>query len=99
MDEFYNCGAVMCLEHIIHPISVARLVMEKTPHIFLSGDGALEFALANGFTKQNLLTPESEQAWKEWLKESKYNPEMNIENRLYDKKTILCQAVQTIMIQ
>ena len=87
MDEFYNCGAVMCLEHIIHPISVARLVMEKTPHIFLSGDGALQFALANGFTKQNLLTPESEQAWKEWLKESKYNPEMNIENRLYDKKT------------
>lgn len=81
MDEQYRCGAVMCLEHIIHPISVARLVMEKTPHVQLVGDGALQFALANGFTKENLLTPESEKAWKEWLKESRYEPVMNIENQ------------------
>ncbi len=86
MDEFYNCGSVMCLEHIMHPISVARLVMEKTPHIILVGDGALQFALANGFEKMNLLTPQSEKDWKEWLKTSNYKPEMNIENRLYDKK-------------
>lgn len=85
MDEHYNCGSVMALEHIIHAISVARLVMEKTPHIVLAGDGALQFALANGFKKENLLTPESENAWKEWLKEAKYEAEMNIENRLYDK--------------
>ena len=65
MDEKYNCGSVMCLEHIMHPISVARLVMEKTPHIVLSGDGALQFALANGFEKINLLTPQSEKDWKE----------------------------------
>jgi N4-(beta-N-acetylglucosaminyl)-L-asparaginase len=57
MDEKGGCGSVMCLEHIIHPVSVARLVMEKTPHIILSGDGALQFALTNGFTKENLLTP------------------------------------------
>src|SRR3954469_3135207 len=63
MDEHYNCGSVMCLEHIVHPISVARLVMEKTPHVVLVADGALQFALANGFEKQNLLTPESEKAW------------------------------------
>ena len=85
MDEKYNCGSVMCLEYIMHPISVARLVMEKTPHIILTGDGALQFALANGFKKQNLLTPESEKAWKEWLKSSNYNPEINIENKLFDK--------------
>lgn len=85
MDEYYNCGAVMCLEYIVHPISVARLVMEKTPHIILVGDGALQFALANGFKKENLLTPESEKAWKEWMKTANYHPEMNIENRLYDK--------------
>ncbi len=85
MDENYNCGAVMCLEHIVHAISVARLVMEKTPHIILVGEGALQFALANGFTKENLLTPESEKAWKEWLKTANYHPEINIENRLYDK--------------
>lgn len=86
MDEFYNCGSVMCLEHIMHPISVARMVMEKTPHIILAGDGALQFALANGFKKQNLLTPASEKAWKEWLKTAKYEPVKNIENQLYDKK-------------
>ena len=87
MDEKYNCGSVMCIEHIMHPISVARLVMEKTPHIILAGDGALQFALANGFKKENLLTPESEKAWKEWLKTANYNPEANIENRLYNKDT------------
>jgi len=87
MDENYNCGSVMCLENIVHAISVARMVMEKTPHIVLAGDGALQFALANGFKKENLLTPESEKAWKEWLKTSNYKPEMNIENRLYDKNT------------
>ncbi len=85
MDENYNCGAVMCLENIVHAISVARLVMEKTPHIILAGEGALQFALANGFKKANLLTPESEKDWKEWLKTANYHPEINIENRLYDK--------------
>lgn len=81
MDEQYRCGSVMCLEHIKHPIAVARLVMEKTPHLVLVGEGALQFALANGFQKENLLTPESEKAWKEWLKESKYEPLINIENQ------------------
>jgi N4-(beta-N-acetylglucosaminyl)-L-asparaginase len=80
MDEKSNCGSVMCLENIIHAISVARLVMEKTPHIILAGEGAFQFALANGFKKENLLTPGSEKAWKEWLKSSKYQPEINIEN-------------------
>ena len=46
------------------------------------GDGALQFALANGFEKINLLTPESEADWKEWLKTANYHPEKNIENRL-----------------
>ena len=88
MDEFANCGSVMCLEHIKHPISVARLVMEKTPHVVLVGDGALQFALSQGFTKENLLTPASEKAWKEWLKTSKYEPKANIENQLYKKENI-----------
>jgi len=86
MDEKYNCGSVMCLQNIMHPISVARLVMEKTPHIVLAGEGALQFALANGFKEENLLTPESEKAWNEWKKTSNYQPEINIENRLYNKE-------------
>lgn len=74
MDELGNCGAVMFLENIVHPIKVARLVMEKTPHVQLAGEGALQFALENGFKAENLLTPESEKAWKNWLKTSKYDP-------------------------
>lgn len=85
MDEAGNCGAVLALEHIMHPISVARKVMEKTPHVMLAGDGALQFALEQGFKKENLLTAKSERDWKEWLKEAKYQPVMNIENKLYDK--------------
>jgi N4-(beta-N-acetylglucosaminyl)-L-asparaginase len=83
MDENSNCGSVMFLESIVHPVSVARLVMEKTPHIVLAGDGALQFALANGFKKENLLTPKSEKVWREWLKDSKYEPVINVENKMY----------------
>ena len=80
MDENANIGSVACLEHIKHPISVARMVMEKTPHVMLVGDGALQFALSQGFVKENLLLEESEKEWKEWLKTSQYKPIANIEN-------------------
>lgn len=82
MDEKGDCGSVAFLQHIKHPISVARLVMEQTPHVMLVGQGALEFAEANGFTREDLLTDESEQEWREWLEEA---PEdiraiINVEN-------------------
>jgi N4-(beta-N-acetylglucosaminyl)-L-asparaginase len=80
MDEFSNIGSVACLEHIKHPISVARAVMEKTPHVMLVGEGALQFALSQGFKKENLLVEASEKEWKEWLKTSQYKPIANIEN-------------------
>ena len=54
--------------------------MEKTPHVMLVGDGALDFALSQGFKKENLLIKESEDEWKEWLKKSEYKPKVNIEN-------------------
>jgi N4-(beta-N-acetylglucosaminyl)-L-asparaginase len=84
MDEFGNSGAVMFLEKIVHPIKIARLVMEKTPHVQLAGEGALQFALQNGFKQQNLLTPASEKVWKDWLKNSKYDP-MTIPKLLQQK--------------
>ena len=80
MDEQGNCGAVAFLQHIMHPISVARMVMEKTPHVMLAGEGALQFALANGFKKENLITPQAKKAWKEWLKTALYKPVINVEN-------------------
>lgn len=81
MDEFGNCGSVAAIENIAHPISVARLVMEKTPHVMLVGEGATQFAVEQGFKREKLLTPESEKAWKEWLKTAKYSPVVNIENK------------------
>lgn len=80
MDQYSNIGSVACLEHIKHPISVARAVMEKTPHTMLVGQGALEFALSQGFKKEDLLTKESENEWREWLKTAEYKPKVNIEN-------------------
>jgi N4-(beta-N-acetylglucosaminyl)-L-asparaginase len=79
MDEKGNAGAVTYLEHIMHPVSVARAVMEKTPHVMLSGEGALRFALDSGFQKENLLTEKAEKAWREWLKTAEYKPKVNIE--------------------
>ena len=80
MDETGNCGSVSFLQNIKNPISVARLVMEKTPHVMLSGDGAFKFAVEQGFKKENLLTEKAKKAWEKWKNESKYEPVINIEN-------------------
>lgn len=80
MDAQGNCGSVCFLEEIVHPISVARMVMEKTPHVMLAGEGAQALALEHGLKKTNLLTADSKKAWLEWKKESKYKPEVNWEN-------------------
>ncbi len=80
MDHQSNCGSVSFLQHIKHPISVARKVMEETPHIMLTGEGALQFALEQGFKKEELLTPASKKAYEEWLQKTDYKPVINIEN-------------------
>src|SRR5437879_4787160 len=58
-----SCGAVAALENVRHPAALARRVMEKSPHIFLVGEGARIFAVQEGFTLENLLTPESLTEW------------------------------------
>ncbi len=80
MDDKGNYGAVVYLQNIMHPISVARKVMEETPHVLLAGHGAQKFALENGFEKVNLLTDKSKKAWEEWKITSEYKPIINIEN-------------------
>ncbi len=75
-----NCGSVAYLKRIEHPIAVARKVMEETPHVILVGEGAYNFAIQQGFKSKNLLTKQSEQEWKKWLKEKDYKPIINIEN-------------------
>src|SRR6201994_1524441 len=83
MDEFGNCGAVAGMEHIAHAIPVARAVMEKTPHVLLVGEGATQFAVEQGFKREELLTPESRAAWEKWRKTAKYQPVSNIEVKSY----------------
>lgn len=81
MDENGRCGSVAFLQDIKHPVSVARKVMELTPHVMLVGQGALDFAQANGFQREDLLTPEARAAWETWKEENgETRPMINIEN-------------------
>lgn len=82
MDEKGDCGSVAFLKQIKNPISVARRVMEKTPHVMLAGEGALEFAVAEGFEKEDLLTDAARAAWEKWKasNDREFKPVINIEN-------------------
>ncbi|MCA9258620.1 MAG: N(4)-(beta-N-acetylglucosaminyl)-L-asparaginase [Planctomycetales bacterium] len=83
MDENGACGSVACLEEIEHPISVARRVMEKTPHVMLVGPGALAFAEEQGFPRRSLLTDRSKVEWEKWKSahpEAIREREVNVEN-------------------
>ena len=81
MDDKGNCGSVGAIERIKHPISVARRVMEKTPHVMLVGQGAQQFAVAEGFPlEEQKLSDDAKKAYEQWLKKSEYKPVINIEN-------------------
>ena len=81
MDHEWNCGSVAALERIKHPISVARRVMEKTPHVMLVGVGAQQFAVAEGFPlEEDKLSDDAKKSYEQWLKKSEYKPVINIEN-------------------
>lgn len=80
MDSHGNSGAVVYLKDIVHAVSVARKVMEQTPHVMLAGDGAKQFAIEQGFPIENLLTEKSKADWEKWKETSLYTPIINIEN-------------------
>ncbi len=82
MDHEFNCGSVAFLERIKHPISVARRVMEKTPHVMLVGEGAQQFAVSEGFTLEpDTLSKDAKSSYENWLKKSEYKPVINIERK------------------
>ncbi|PID70972.1 MAG: glycosylasparaginase [Flavobacteriales bacterium] len=101
MDEHGNCGSVVYLQNITHAVSVARKVMEETPHVMLAGKGAEQFAYEQGFKKENLLTEAAKKAWEKWKETSKYKPVINIENHdtigmlAIDKNGDICGACTT----
>jgi len=83
MDWEANCGSVGFLEGIAHPISVARHIMEHTPHVMLVGAGAKQYALKNGFDTIKTPLPEVKAEWKKWKKEQESmakKPQINHEN-------------------
>jgi N4-(beta-N-acetylglucosaminyl)-L-asparaginase len=81
MDQNGNAGSASFVQGIEHPISLARAIMEKTPHVMLVGSGAEQYARELGMKQlPNALTETTDKAWKEWLKEKNYKPVINIEN-------------------
>ena len=79
-DHDGRAGAVAFVQHFEHPISIARAVMEKTPHVMLVGSGAEQWALENGFERNTITIPEAVEEWKEWQQISDYKPVVNLEN-------------------
>ncbi len=62
----HKAGAVAALRNIRNPSQVARLVMRRTDHVLLVGEGAVRFARAHGFAEENLLTDEARRIWLDW---------------------------------
>ena len=88
MDHQHNCGSVAFLHRIKNPISVARKVMEDTPHVMLVGEGAQQFAIQKGFKLESeALSSDAEVEYNKWLKNSKYEPVINIEKRQSNPKS------------
>lgn len=82
MDDKYNCGSVAFLQKIKNPISVARKIMETTPHVMLVGDGAYQFAVENGFASESgELSADAKKEYEKWLQKSEYKPVINIEHQ------------------
>lgn len=88
MNHLGDCGSVVAVENIVNVARLAKDVMEKTPHVMLSGKGAEEFAISQGYKKTDLLTDQSKKEWEEWLKNQDYRPIINIEN--HDTIGMLC---------
>lgn len=82
MDWNSRCGAVGYLEGIAHPVSVARHIMENTPHVFLVGAGAKKYALKHNFETIKTPLPEVKKEWEKWKKEQEaiVKPVINHEN-------------------
>jgi len=73
-----NFGSVINIERVRNPVQVAREVMEKSPHVILSGDGATKFARAMGHPDYDPTTEKSINRLREAKKDAAKNPRFNI---------------------
>lgn len=95
----HNAGAVASLRNIKNPSKVARLVMERTDHVLIVGEGALRFAKAHGFKEEELLTDKSRKVWLQWKENLNRDDDWFPPSDAYESKlesttgTITCCAV------
>lgn len=81
MGDDARAGSVACVRGVEHPVRLARLVMDRTPHVMMVGEGAQRFAREQGIeVRERPLDAEQSSKWKEWLKQGLYAPEVNVEN-------------------
>lgn len=80
MDHLGDAGSVCFVQNVAHPISLARKVMDRTPHVMLAGAGAEQYARELGMPVTPLLTEQARLAWERWRETSNYQPVINIEN-------------------
>ena len=80
MDHTGNAGSVCFVQDVEHPLSLARHVMENTPHVMLSGEGAEQYARELGMPRKELRTEKAMMAWEKWKTQSEYKPVINVEN-------------------
>lgn len=100
-------GSVASLRNIMHPAAVARLVMKRTDHCLLVGEGALRFARAHGIPEINLLTDEAREIWLHWKEtngkdsdwiappDSELSPAVRAHFGIRETGTIHCSALDT----
>ncbi len=89
MNEKGDAGSVAFLEGFMHPVAIARKVMEETPHVMLVGEGARRFALEKGFQEQDLLTDKARARWQKWLEKAEYKPWAPASNPSHDTISML----------
>lgn len=76
-----SCGSVAFVRQVKHPITLARMVMEKTPHVMLVGEGARQFAIQEGMSlEKEVLSEVAKRAYENWKKNAQYKPIINVEN-------------------
>jgi N4-(beta-N-acetylglucosaminyl)-L-asparaginase len=81
MDHDSRAGSVAFVTTVAHPIALARLVMERTPHVMMVGKGAEQFAQEQGVPViSQQLSDDVRRAWEEWKRTNNYQPVINIEN-------------------
>ncbi len=90
--ETMQCGAVAIINGVKNPVMVARQVMSESEHSLIAGNGALEFALAHGFSKFEIVPKKTQMEKLEKILMHKYG---TVGAVVIDAKSNIVSAVST----